>query len=403
MFDVIVVGGRCAGSATAFLLARKGLKVLVLEKAQFPRDIPHGHFIHRHGPRLLHRWGLADNIVRSNCPPVTKMTLDLGDFPLTGIDLMRDGVPLGYGPRRIVLDAVLLEAAAAAGAEVREGFSVEDYVFEGTTVKGIRGRSHGNGGHAMEHAHITIGADGRHSSLARAVRAATYEEVPPLTCWYFSYWSDSAVDGLEVYLRNRNVIFAFPTNDGLTAVFIAWDIAEFPRVREDVEGNFMGVLQRVPDLEQRMRAGKREERFYGTADLPNFFRKPFGPGWALVGDAGHHKDPCLALGICDALRDAELLASAVEEGLSGSKPLEDLLAGYERDRNSAGLSDYRENIAMAQFQPIPRDVLAIRAAVRGDQEDTNRFFLARQGMIPPAEFFNPQNIEQLKRRISTVA
>jgi len=393
MFDVIVVGGRCAGAATALLLARKGFKVLVVDKARFPAEIPHGHFIQRQGPRLLQSWGLLDNIVRSGCPAVTKVTMDLGDFPLTGINLVRDGVALGYGPRRLTIDAILIEAAIAAGVEFRDGFSVDDYLFDGADVIGIRGRS--RVAHISERARITIGADGKHSSLARRVAARMYEQTPPLTCWYFSYWSGVALDGLEMYLRGRNAIFMFPTNDELAAVFIAWEISEFDRVRGNIAASFMNVLGRVPHLEQRVRSGRREERFYGTADLPNFFRKPYGPGWALVGDAGHHKDPYLALGICDAFRDAELLASAIDKGLSGKQPLLDALAGYEQQRNRAAMQLYQENLRMAEFKPVPEKVLVIRAAVRGNQEETNRYYLARQGMIPPEEFFNPDNLERL--------
>jgi 2-polyprenyl-6-methoxyphenol hydroxylase-like FAD-dependent oxidoreductase len=387
VFDAIVVGGRCAGAATALLLARKGYRVLIVDKARFPADIPHGHFIHRQGPGLLQRWGVLDQIVRSGCPPVTTMTTDFGDFPLTGRNLASDGVALGYGPRRRVLDAALLDVAVASGAEFRDRFSVDEYLVDGAAVTGIRGRSHRNAAHVRERARIVVGADGRNSSLARAAGAEQYEEGPPLTCWYFSYWSGAPISGLEIYLRGRNTIFVFPTNDGLTAVFVAWEVSEFARVRQDIAASFMNVLARAPELEERIRDGRREERFYGAADLPNFFRKPYGPGWALVGDAGHHKDPYLALGISDALRDADLLAFAIDEGFSGRQPLLDALATYEHKRNAAAMPLYHENLTLAQFEPPSEDILAIRAAIRGNQEETNKFYLARQGMIPPEEFF----------------
>jgi 2-polyprenyl-6-methoxyphenol hydroxylase-like FAD-dependent oxidoreductase len=137
--------------------------------------------------------------------------------------------------------------------------------------------------------------------------------------------------------------------------------------------------------------------------LPNFYRKPYGPGWALVGDAGVHKDPFLALGVCDAFRDAELLASAIDEGLSGKQPVDESLAAYERARNSASLPDYRQNIQFARFDPLPADFFQLRAAIRGNQEDINRFYMARQGMIPPEEFFNPENMQRLMRRASAKA
>jgi flavin-dependent dehydrogenase len=329
------------------------------------------------------------------------MTTDFGDFPLTGTHLERDGVAFGYGPRRRSLDAILIEAATAAGAEFRDGFCVDEFLMDGDTVTGIRGRS--GGAYATEHGRITVGADGRNSFLARAVRAPMYNTTPPLTCWYFSYWSGSALDGLEMYLRDRNVIFAFPTNDGLAAVFIAWDVSEFSRVRQNIGASFMKVLRQVPGLEQRIRSGRREERFYGTADLPTFFRKPYGPGWALVGDAGHHKDPFLALGISDALRDAELLASAIDAGLSGRQRLVDALADYEQKRDCAAMEFHQENLDRARFRPVPEDLLVIRAAVRGNQEETNRFYMAQQGLIPPQEFFNPDNLQRLRGRAGAEA
>jgi flavin-dependent dehydrogenase len=192
------------------------------------------------------------------------------------------------------------------------------------------------------------------------------------------------------------VVFVFPTNGGLTAVFIGWPISEFGRVRRNVAAGFMSVLESIPVLEQRIRNGRQEERFYGTADTPNFFRKPYGPGWALVGDAGHHKDPYMALGICDALRDAELLASAIEEGLSGRRALADAMEAYEVRRNAAATQLYHQNAQLARFEPVPQEELALRAVLREDPEETNRYYFALQGVIPPEEFFNPDNLQRLK-------
>lgn len=398
MYDAIVIGARCAGSATAMLLARKGYDVLLLDRATFPSDIPQGHFIHRHGPRRLARWGLLDRIVATGCPPVTSWTIDQGDFPLTGEDLAVDGIALGYGPRRSALDAVLVEAAVAAGAELREGFVVDDFVVDGETVRGVRGHSRGKSSEVSELARVTIGADGRNSRLAKHVRTPAYEVVPALTCWYFGYWSDVPSHGLEVYVRRNRVIFAFPTNDGLFAVFVAWPSGELPRVRSDIEAHFMAVVDHVPALTERVRSGRREERFRGIGDVPNFLRKPYGAGWALVGDAGCHKDPYLALGICDAFRDAELLAEALDEGFARRVPLDVALADYERRRNGETLPDYRRNLQAARFEPLPADVADLRRAVRGDQEATNRFLMTIEGMLPAEPVFHPQSPRGLRDR-----
>jgi 2-polyprenyl-6-methoxyphenol hydroxylase-like FAD-dependent oxidoreductase len=395
MYDVIVVGARCGGAPTAMLLARKGYNVLLVDRATFPSEIPHGHFIHRQGPRLLHRWGLLDRIVATGCSPVSTATFDFGDFPLVGTDLVVDGVALGYAPRRLSLDKILVDAAVEAGAELREGFVVEEFDTDGDRITGIRGRERRGRSLVTERAQVTVGADGRHSRLAQTVQAPAYEAAPTVCCWYFSYWSGVPATGLEIYVRPNRAIFASPTNDGQHLIFIAWPAAELPTVRADIEREFMQVVAQVPEFTERVRSGRREERFYGATDLPNFLRKPFGPGWALVGDAGCHKDPFLALGICDAFRDAELLVEALDDGLSGRSSLDAALAGYERRRNEATLPEYHENLHMAQFKPLPPDAYQLRAALRGNQEATNQFYLARQGMIPYETFFNPENLQRI--------
>src|SRR5919109_3684283 len=141
MYDAMVIGARCAGAATAMLLARKGYDVLLVDRARFPSEIPHGHFVHRHGPGRLAAWGLLDRVLATNCPAVTSIVTDMGDFPLAGEGLEVDGIPLGLGPRRSRLDHVLVEAAVEAGAELREGFAVDDFVTEGGAIAGVRARA----------------------------------------------------------------------------------------------------------------------------------------------------------------------------------------------------------------------------------------------------------------------
>jgi flavin-dependent dehydrogenase len=377
------------------LLARKGYRVLLVDRAAFPSDIPQGHFIHRHGPRRLREWGLLERVVASGCPPATSITLDTGEVRLVGRDLVQDGIAAGYGPRRRALDQVLVEAAVAAGAELRAGFAVEEYLADRDRIVGIRGRTRADRAPVTERATVTVGADGRRSRLARAVRAPEYEATASLTFYYFSYWEGVRAGGLELYVRPERMIFAFPTNDGLFAVFVTWPIGERRVIRGEMEGPFMAVIDLVPDLAQRLRAGRRAERFAGAADLPNFLRRPFGPGWALVGDAGCHKDPFMALGVCDAFRDAELLADAIDAGLAGRRPLGEAMADYERARNQATLADFRMNIDLARFTPPAADQRRLLAALHGNQQATNEFFLAREGMIPPERFFDPDNLQRI--------
>ena len=395
MYDAIVIGARCGGASTALLLARKGHRVLLVDRAVFPSDIPHGHLIRRGGPARLATWGLLERVIATGCPPITAMSSDIGDFRLAASDLAVDGVPVALGPRRTALDHVLVDAAVEAGVELRAGFSVESLTMEGDRVTGIRGGDRRTGTSVTERATLTIGADGRNSHVARAVSAPEYQQEPSLTCWYFSYWSDVPSDTLELHDRHGRAIFAFPTNDGLFAVFAAWQISELSVVRADIERQFLAALDGVPPLGDRVRAGRRADRFYGATDLRNFLRKPFGPGWALVGDAGCHKDPYLALGITDAFRDAELLANAVHEGLSGRRDLDDALAEYERRRNEATMPDYHVNIERARFTPISTTERMLRSALRANAEATRQFFLTIEALAPREVFFGPENMGRL--------
>ncbi|HUS16293.1 MAG TPA: NAD(P)/FAD-dependent oxidoreductase [Chloroflexia bacterium] len=350
MYDAIVIGARCAGSPTAMLLARQGHRVLLVDRATFPSDTFKNHFILREGAVQLQRWGLLPAVQASNCPPVRTQRLDLmGQVMIMPMEVS-DGVDAAYGPRRQVLDKILVDAAVAAGAELREGFTVQELVTDGDRVTGIRGKSR-DGAVVTEQARIVVGAEGHHSLVARTMEAPAYHARPALTCGYFSYWSGLPCDGIEISMRAHPAfLLAFPTNDGLTCVAVQVPVAEFAAFRRDVEGYFRQILALAPALAERVHAGRREYRYQGTADLGNFFRKPYGPGWALVGDAGYHKDPITARGISDAFRDADLLATAIHAVLAGEQPADAALAVYEQQRNAAALPQYEEACGMAAFQ-----------------------------------------------------
>jgi 2-polyprenyl-6-methoxyphenol hydroxylase-like FAD-dependent oxidoreductase len=287
-YDVIVVGARCAGSPTAMLLAGKGYKVLVVDRATFPSDTVSTHLLHPPGVAALRRWGLLDRLVATGCPPIDTYLFDFGPFTLSGSP-GTDDTPVAYGPRRTVLDRLLVDAAAEAGAEVREGFTVTDVVVEDGRVTGVRG--HGADGRATtEQARVVIGADGRHSRVARAVRPEQYHDKPPLLCGYYSYWSGLPMDGrFQTWIRPDRAFAAWPTHDELTLVIGGWPYAELEANKHDLEGNFLKMLELAPAFADRVRAATRQARFVGTA-VANWFRTPYGPGWALVGDAGYNKD-----------------------------------------------------------------------------------------------------------------
>jgi 2-polyprenyl-6-methoxyphenol hydroxylase-like FAD-dependent oxidoreductase len=397
MYDVIVVGARCAGAPTAMLLARKGYRVLVVDKATFPSDVPRGHFIHPAGVARLQRWGVLDQLVASNCPAISRYHLDVGPFALVGSPPPVEGVAQAYGPRRRVLDQLLVEAAASAGVEVRAGFAVEELLLEGERVTGIRGHTAG-GAPVTERARLVVGADGMRSLVARTVQAALYQTKPPLTCAYFSYWSGVPCEAVEIYGREQCALFAFPTHDDLTCLTIEWPVQAFEAIRADIEGHFLKVVEQLPHLAERVQHGRREERFLASGDLPNFYRKPFGPGWALVGDAGYHKDPYLAQGITDAFRDVELLTEAIDAGLVGRRPLEGALADYEQQRNKASQPLYELNSELAQLAPHTPEGQRLFEALRGNQTETDRYFGTFAGTVPLPVFFAPAHLEQLFAR-----
>jgi flavin-dependent dehydrogenase len=151
-------------------------------------------------------------------------------------------------------------------------------------------------------------------------------------------------------------VLAFPTNDDRVCVAAGRARAEFHAYRANIEVTFFDILDAAPEFAAKVRAGKREERWMGTADVPNFFRKPWGPGWALVGDAGYMKDPVTGFGIADAFRDAGLLASALDDTLSGRASAEDALGGYQSKRDAAAIPVYEMTLMMASGEmPLPSE------------------------------------------------
>jgi flavin-dependent dehydrogenase len=399
MYDAIIIGARCAGSPTAMLLARKGYKVLLVDRATFPSDIMSTHVVKSPGGAKLQDWGLLDKVLAAaNCPPIPKITLDFGAFSLTGSAPPADGVSVDYSPRRIQLDKVLVDAAVDAGVELRESFTVEEILTDGERIDGIRGSARG-GGSVTEQARIVVGADGQHSILARKVHAPTYNEKPALACYYYTYWSGVPLDGAMICPRDGRVVLAFPTNNNAACILVGWRNNEFHEYRSDIEGNYLKTLDLVPGLAEKVRAGRREERFRGTADLPNFFRKPYGSGWALVGDAGLHKDPITAQGITDAFRDAELLAEAIDAGFSGSQSLDEALGEYERKRNEAAMPIYELTCLLAALEPPPPEMAQLFFALQGNQAQTDRLIGAIVGTVAVQEFFSPDNVRQIVARV----
>jgi 2-polyprenyl-6-methoxyphenol hydroxylase-like FAD-dependent oxidoreductase len=386
MYDVIVVGARVAGASTAMLLARRGLKVLAVDRAEFPSDTLSTHQVQVPGTARLRRWALLDRVEAAGTPPTRRVRFDPGPVVLEGRWPAVDGVDALYSPRRTILDKLLVDAAREAGAEVRERFAVDEVLFDGERATGIRGRERG-GGSVRETARLVVGADGRHSLVAKAVRAAEYRAKPPLSIAYYAYWAGVPLEGGRMYARERRTIGAWPTNDGLLMTYVAAPPAELDAFRADPEGCLLRSLDAAGDLGERVRAGERAERIRGSADLHNRFRKPYGQGWALVGDAGLLMDPVTGQGIADAFRDAELLADAV----AGERDL----AAYQAARDAAALPMYEMTLDVAALEPPRVQQRLLLEALAGRPDEIERFLGVLAGAIPPGEFFAPRNLFKL--------
>jgi 2-polyprenyl-6-methoxyphenol hydroxylase-like FAD-dependent oxidoreductase len=392
-YDAIIVGARCAGSPAAMLLARKSYRVLLVDKATFPSDTISTHLIHPPGVAALGRWGLLDRVLATGCPPIDTYAFDFGPFTIAGGPGTAE-VPVSYAPRRTVLDKLLVDAAAEAGAEVREGVTVEEIRFEDGRVSGIRGHDTG-GATVTERARVVIGADGRHSLVAKAVRAEQYHEKPQLQASYYAYWSGLPMNGrFETYIRPDRAFAAWPTNDDLTLVIGGWPIAEFEANRKDFDAHFLKTIDLVPHFAERLRAATRVERFVG-ASVPNYFRTPYGPGWALIGDAGYNKDFITAQGIQDAFRDAELCAAALNEAFSGARPYDDAMGDYRSARDRQVLPMYELTCELATLAPPPPELQQVLAAMPGNQEAMDGFARTTAGVTSPAEFFSAENVSRI--------
>jgi len=389
-WDVIVLGARCAGSPTAMLLARRGYRVLLLDRATFPSDTISTHIVQPRGVAALARWGLLEALAVTGCPPMHTYDFDFGPFTISGTP-GSDDTAVAYCPRRTILDALLVNAAAAAGAEVRQGFSVDDILIDDSRVVGVRGRSK-DGASVVERARIVVGADGQRSRVANAVAATRYHERPPLLAGYYSYWSGLPMDGhYEIYVRERRGFGAAPTHDGLTLIVGGWPYAEFEANKRNIEPTFLGMLGLAPALASRVLSARREAPFAGMP-VPNFFRTPFGPGWVLVGDAGYTRDPITAQGISDAFGDAERCSAALDAALSGERSFDDAMGEYQRQRDEHAMPMYELTCQLASFAPPPPEMQQVLGAILGNQAAMNGFVRMNAGTISPAAFFAPENL-----------
>jgi flavin-dependent dehydrogenase len=355
MYDVIIVGGRCAGGSTAMLLARRGLRVLVVDKASFPSDTFSTHAINRAGMVQLDRWGVVEALKEAGTPMLHRGSVGVRD------QVFAQDLPApAAAPRRTVLDKLLLDEAVEAGAELRERFTLKALVEEDGRVVGITGET-ADGTRLEERAPIIVGADGLHSLVARLVGAPTTYEEPSYNVGSYAYFGGIAEGTLEIYFAEGHAAGVFPTNDDTSCVFTMRPVAHFPEYKAGVEAAFFKTLEGISAaLHDRVRSATVESRFRCGADIPAFYRKPYGDGWALVGDAGFHKDPVTGHGITDAFRDAELLANAITTGLDESDTsLDEALSEYEQRRAEMSAEPFRTTQRIARFDWKDDELLAL--------------------------------------------
>jgi 2-polyprenyl-6-methoxyphenol hydroxylase-like FAD-dependent oxidoreductase len=337
--DVVVVGARCAGAATARLLARAGHDVVVVDRSRPSRDTSSTHSLSRGGVVQLARWGLLNRVVASGAPEIRKVSFHHGNEVASHTIKDRAGVDFVVAPRRYVLDELLANAAVAAGARL-----VTDTTVTGV-LRGADGRVTGvsardaDGTERELTARLVIGADGVRSPVARYVGAEVTERYAPAGSCFYTYVGGVSWDGIELHVAENAFAGVFPTHDDEACVWLIRPIADLRPVIDAGSHRTDAWLdqleQTVPGLARRVRDGSFGPRLRGYAGLPNHVKRPHGPGWALVGDAGYHRDPITGHGITDAFRDAELVAGAADAFLRGARAEEDAMARYESERNAA--------------------------------------------------------------------
>jgi len=357
VYDVIVVGARCAGAATARLLAAAGLDVLVLDRGAMPSDTLSTHGLARGGVVQLARWGLLEQVLDSGAPAVREVTFHLGGTSLTKTVKERAGVDLLVAPRRFVLDDLLLTAARRAGAEVRLGAAVTGVAREDGRVVGVVARVRGGGDRLFRARHV-VGADGLRSTLASLVDARTVASFAADVSLYYAYVGHADWRGFEFHLAPGSFAGAFPTHGGEACVWLSRPTQHLEPVRRAGGGRteaWAAMLQAVaPELGRRVRSGHLGSPVRGCLAPPNHVRRAGGPGWSLVGDAGYHRDPITGHGITDAFRDAELLADGLSAVFSGELSEAAALASYQQQRDSALADTFRLTEALARFPEPPR-------------------------------------------------
>jgi flavin-dependent dehydrogenase len=386
--DVVVVGARAAGAATALLLARLGHDVALVDRSTFPADTLSTHQIVRPGVVQLHRWGLLQAVLDSGAPAIRETTFTAAGESVTRQVKNKAGVDLLVAPRRYILDTLLAEAAAHAGVHTRLGVTVTGVRLTGAgRAVGVYG--HDRTGTAIEiDARFVVGADGLGSRVARSVGAEMIEDRGDRGAIQYAYFAGIPWPGIELIAADRALTGVFPTHHGEACIWICSPTADAHDARRLAASRaeaFTAYLRRTaPDLALRLRAGRRCSPVAGMLRTPNYLRRAHGPGWALVGDAGYHRDAVTGHGLSDAYRDAELLAVALDRALRGEADEAGALAGYQRQRDRALREVFELTCALAAYPPVPEFVALQKQLSRALDAEASEL-VARSQVSPDDE------------------
>jgi 2-polyprenyl-6-methoxyphenol hydroxylase-like FAD-dependent oxidoreductase len=368
-YDVVVVGARVAGAATAMLLARQGRRVLLVDRGRYGTDTVSTHALMRAGVLQLQRWGLLDRIQAAGTPPVQRTVFhyESGDVrvtlkPTAGVDAL-------YAPRRTLLDAVLVDAAVEAGVDVRFGVRVTGLLREDGHVCGVVATDGQR--ELVVPAPLTVGADGIRSVVAAAAGARTERTGSSAAGVLYGYVADLDTEGYEWFYGGHTAAGFIPTNDGQVCVFVGAPADRIRAMTGNASQRYAELLGAVSSAAAaRVQAARRVGRLRGFPGMAGYLRQAAGRGWALVGDAGYYKDPLSTHGISDALRDAELLArdATSARGADSSAALH--VYQRERDRLAVPMLDISDRIASYRWDEISlrRELLALNSAMGNQVE-----------------------------------
>jgi len=409
-FDVVIVGGRVAGSTLASLLGAGGLDVLLLERASFPSDTLSTHVIYGDSFGIWERIGAWDAIER------------LGSAKLGGISWIRDGRPDIRGRfwpvrghdyslciRRLLLDDVLFSnAAATPGVTAVQGARVTELLHDGQGVTGIRFETRDEAGgtkRSRASARLVAGCDGRRSLVARAVGAPQYVTESPINFAFYTYvegvdpgpepepmfeiWDSDHIGGTPMLARCDAEIW-------MAIVYLPQEHFDGFRSRKD--DNFWKAMDSDPRVGPRLRSGRQLTPIRGAGDFVNFIREPVGEGWVLIGDAGQHKDPIFGQGIGDAVRSAESLADRLLEAESAGSDWSSALARFRMQRDLDLVPNFQWMIQRKPADLTEGDFNAIMDGLGGDPQQAERFINVFSHAVSGPEFFGRLNVSSLLGR-----